>query len=212
MNEVLSANSYICATGEGDDCFLVDPGSDAVRIEQVLVRERLTPRHIFLTHGHFDHSGSASHFQQMYGINVRMHAADLKILKASNFLTMAFKIPFKMQIPSVDACDALRLTIGGRMLRFVPTPGHTPGSCVIQWGDVVFTGDTLYSDGIGLSRLPGEDAVQLRASLHGLWETMLPESTVYPGHGRPALFSHIREHNVALLAFLGEVPIPSLGV
>ena len=204
INAVLSANSYVCATGTGGDCFLVDPGSERDVIQDLLDAEGLTPRHIVLTHGHFDHCGSAAYFRTRYQCEVRLHLDDIKLLKASNFLMMAFKIPFTLEVPDVEGWRELSLGVPGGAIEFIHSPGHTPGSSVIRYGRAAFTGDTLFTSGMGLSRLPGEDSGQLRATLLRLLDTLAPDTIVYPGHGEPAAFVGVRQDNAALRAFLGE--------
>lgn len=202
LNQIHPSNTYICATGEGA-CFLVDPGTDAEAIDRALAGLGLEPRHIFCTHGHFDHAGSAAFFQEKYGAPCRLHGADLKTLRASNFLMMAFRIPFSMAMPRVEEAEGLALRLGDEDLRVIPAPGHTPGSCLFQYGPRLFTGDTLYARGVGLSKLPGGDAGRLKATLLALWDQLPGEAMVFPGHGECDTFARIRTENRPLLAFLG---------
>jgi hydroxyacylglutathione hydrolase len=199
------SNCYICTTDGDSDCFLVDPGLDGPAIDRELTARGLEPRFVFCTHGHFDHAGSAAFFQKKYGAAVLMHEADMKTLKSSNFLLMAVKIPQRIEQPEVTLIesDGFALSIGGTELRYHHAPGHTPGSCVIQFGSSLFTGDTIYARGVGLSKLPGENPATLRASILALWDTLPGSAIVYPGHGNAAPFESIRESNGALRAFLG---------
>ena len=87
-------------------------------------------------------------------------------------------------------------------VRFLHTPGHTPGSGMIAWNDNLFTGDSLYAHGVGLSDLPGEDHGQLRASLQAVWDEIGETTIIHPGHGPSARFSEVRRDNVALAKFL----------
>jgi glyoxylase-like metal-dependent hydrolase (beta-lactamase superfamily II) len=208
VNQIHPSNSYICATGEPGACFLVDPGTDAEVIDLALGRLGLEPRHIFCTHGHFDHVGSASFFQEKYGASCHLHGADLKTMRGSNFLLMAFKVPFSMRLPKVDEAEGFTLALGDHDLRVIPAPGHTPGSCLFQYGHALFTGDTLYAHGVGLSRLPGGDPGKLKATLLALWDRLPDEALVFPGHGDCAPFANIRRDNLPLLAFLGLVDVP----
>lgn len=201
-NQIYPSNSYICATG-ADTCFLVDPGTDGDAIDRVLDGLGLKPRHIFCTHGHFDHVGSAVLFQEKYGIPCYLHGADRKILRASNFLLMAFKIPFSMRMPRLEEARGLVMALGGTELRVIDVPGHTPGGCFLQYGRALFTGDSLYAHGVGLSRLPGGDAGQIKDALLGLWDQIPEEAMVLPGHGDCATFGRIRRENRPLLEFLG---------
>jgi hydroxyacylglutathione hydrolase len=204
-NSNFPSNTYICATNAPNECFLVDPGLDAESIDATLIDLALHPRFIFCTHGHFDHVGSSSFFQKKYGTKVFLHAADVKTLKASNLVLMAFKLSYRIELPELDIVsdDDFSMTIDGKPLRYHAVAGHTPGSCVIQFGQALFTGDTLYRRGVGLSRLHGEDPVRLRASLRAVWNRFPPESMVYPGHGDSASFGWIKQNNQELLRFIG---------
>jgi glyoxylase-like metal-dependent hydrolase (beta-lactamase superfamily II) len=202
-NRLFASNSYICATGEPGACFLVDPGTDFEVIEEGLGRLGLHPNHIFCTHGHFDHVGSAAHFQTRYGAPCYLHSKDLKTLRGGNFLMMAFRVPFSLKQPRVEEAEGLSMRLGGRELSFLPAPGHTPGSCLVQYGKALFTGDTLFGYGVGLSKLPEGDPVTLKATLLGFWDSLPGDALVLPGHGDSATFANIQRNNLPLLRFLG---------
>lgn len=201
------SNAYAVALG-GGACVLVDPGLDGPGIDADLRAAGLRPTHVVCTHGHFDHVGSASFFQDTYGAPVYLHTKDQKTLDRQNFLLLAFKIPHKIQRPRVTwVDDGAALDLGGATFTFQPAPGHTPGSCVVSVGDAMFTGDTLYARGVGLSKLPGEDPDVLRATIRGLWPDLRAGRLVCPGHGPVADAAALRADNHALLAFLGEPPV-----
>jgi len=198
------SNAYICATSVPGEAFIVDPGLDPQRIDRAAQELGLTPRQVFCTHGHFDHLGGASHFQQAYGAEVFLHPADLKVMKSSNFLLMVLKLDQRIVLPQVTAVDPALSSVGGQPLQYLPVPGHTPGSCFIRFGRGLFTGDSLYAKGVGLSDLPGEDHDLLRRSLLALWDQIPRDTTIHPGHGPSASFAAIRSGNRALLDFLGK--------
>jgi glyoxylase-like metal-dependent hydrolase (beta-lactamase superfamily II) len=75
----------------------------------------------------------------------------------------------------------------------------------LQFGSAWFTGDTIYSQGVGLSSLPGEDANILKKSILGLWDRLLEDRNIFPGHGDAASSTTIRSENRALLKFLALV-------
>ncbi len=197
------SNAYFCEVDVPGGCILIDAGLDGQAIDSAMTERGLRPYQVFCTHGHFDHAGSAAYFQKKYGSQIFMHQADARTLKTSNFLLMAFKIPQKIEIPDLTFIESkLDIDINGQNLTYLPAPGHTPGSCVLQFGSAWFTGDTIYSQGIGLSALPGEDAGQLKRSILGLWDGLKKDLTIYPGHGDPTSSTSIRTENRALLKFL----------
>ena len=102
-NGIFPSNCYLCATDVPGECFIVDPGLDATPIEAALTQHGLAARAVLCTHGHFDHAGSAAHFQKVHGCPVYLHQRDIKTLRSSNFLLMAFKIPARMATPEVIA-------------------------------------------------------------------------------------------------------------
>jgi glyoxylase-like metal-dependent hydrolase (beta-lactamase superfamily II)/rhodanese-related sulfurtransferase len=80
------------------------------------------------------------------------------------------------------------LQIGKARLEFLHTPGHTWESTIIKLGDeVVFTGDTLFIDGIGRPDLKAEKSETVekaRALYHSLKRILAlnPETIVLPAH------------------------------
>ena len=201
-----SSNAYFCEANVPGGGILIDAGLDGPAIDAQMSERGLRPHQVFCTHGHFDHAGSAAYFQKKYGCQVFMHRADVRTLKASNFLLMAFNIPQKIELPDVTYIDTpFCIDINGQPLHYLPAPGHTPGSCVIEFGGAWFTGDTIYSRGVGLSQLPGENAALLRTSIHALWERLTRERTIYPGHGDAVDGASVRRDNRELLKFLGLV-------
>ncbi|MGP1629339.1 MAG: MBL fold metallo-hydrolase [Giesbergeria sp.] len=204
------SNAYFCEADVPGGAILIDAGLDGPAIDAQMAECGLRPHQVFCTHGHFDHAGSAAYFQKKYGCQVFMHKADARVLKASNFLLMAFNIPQKIELPDVNYIeDQFSLTIDGHPLRYLSTPGHTPGSCVVELGSAWFTGDTIYSRGVGLSQLPGENSELLKASICGLWNRLTSERTVYPGHGDAVDGASVRSGNHELLRFLGLSDIDS---
>ncbi len=209
-NGIFPSNCYVCETGPSGHCFIVDPGLDPAPIEALMNEQGIVPIAVVCTHGHFDHTGSAAHFQQRHGCRVYLSGADVKTLQSSNFLLMAFKIPVRVQMPEVTLVDPLdpEIMIDGCRLRFHPAPGHTPGSCLIEYGSTLFTGDTIYSRRVGLSRLPGEDPDLLRRSILDAWDRFPDETLVCPGHGEASTLGAIKRENAPLLRFLDARPSP----
>ena len=201
---IFPSNAYFCEAEVPGGGVLIDAGLDGPIIDEQLDRLGLRPHQVFCTHGHFDHAGSAAYFQKKYGCQVFMHKADVRTLKSSNFLLMALNITAKIEQPLVTFInDQFSILINGQELKYRHAPGHTPGSCVIQFGLAWFTGDTIYSRGLGLSSLPGEDHDLLRKSILNLWDEISVGHLICPGHGEAMDGAAVRSGNRALLKFLG---------
>lgn len=200
------SNSYICAADVPGGAVLIDTGLDATAIDAALHALGLRPAHVFCTHGHFDHLGAASFFQEKDGASVHLHAADVKTARTNNFLLMAMKLPSRVTLPELYLIDdGQSFDLGGRTLTYRHSPGHTPGSCVLEFGENLFTGDTIYARGVGLSKLPGEKPEELRATIAGIWDR-LDEFVIHPGHGPSATGETVKNGNLPLRAFLGLDP------
>jgi glyoxylase-like metal-dependent hydrolase (beta-lactamase superfamily II) len=200
----ISSNSYFCEVQEDGGGFLVDTSLDGETIDATLSEHGLYPHAVYCTHGHFDHTGSAAHFQKKYGCKVFVPKADVTLMKSANFMLMAMKIQQKIVLPDATMIEAGYVDhIAGTQLRYLPAPGHTPGSCIIEFGNAWFTGDTLYACGVGLSSLPGEDQAVLKQTILRYWNDLTSERFIYPGHGNAADGMAVRTGNAALLKFLG---------
>lgn len=199
-----SSNAYFCEAPVEGGGILIDAGLDGLTIDNELSERGLRPNAVFCTHGHFDHTGSASYFQEKYGSQVFVPRADEKLMRASNFLLMAMSLEHRVVLPDATFVEAGYIAnVAGTSLRFLSAPGHTPGSCVIEFGRAWFTGDTLYARGVGLSNLPGEDHVLLKQTILKYWDGLTPQRIICPGHGNTANGLSVRTCNAELLDFLG---------
>jgi len=103
--------------------------------------------------------------------------------------------------------DGESIEIGDARLTAIHTPGHTPEStCYLLDGKALFTGDTLFLDGVGRPDLEGTaDGTRLRAEqLYASLRKILslpPETLILPGHvSHPVPFD-----GVPLYARLAEI-------
>jgi glyoxylase-like metal-dependent hydrolase (beta-lactamase superfamily II) len=70
-------------------------------------------------------------------------------------------------------------------LRVIHTPGHTKGSISLYSlsQGVLFSGDTLFFEGIGRTDTRDGDAKAILSSIQKKLITLPPETRVFPGHG-----------------------------
>ena len=185
-----AANCYVVAPARGAECVIVDPGQDAQQgIDELLVRYRLKPIAVLLTHGHIDHMWSVAPVCGAKGIPAYVHPDDRELLAdPAKGLSLAVGqqlfggITFTEPEDVRELADGSALSLAGLDFTVRHTPGHTPGSVTFGSENGLFSGDLLFAGSIGRTDLPGGDH---QAMLRSLARTLtLPDDTlVLPGHG-----------------------------
>lgn len=191
----LQANCYIVHQKEASACILIDPGDDTNLIKKTLSSLSLTPEVILLTHGHFDHMLGAAHIKNEFGAKLYISEKD-EIFLSDKTCNLCPEKDERRFLPC--SCDGY-ISEGGQEFcgipfTIIPTPGHTPGGvCLyIKEEGVLFSGDTLFSNGFGRTDFIGGDWAALFRSLKTLF-ALPPETMVYPGHGAGAPVGDIRK-------------------
>ena len=138
---------------------LVDASSKETQAELLNDLEKLhiKPEQIeliILTHNHWDHIGNIDIFEnaQIYGN----------------------KTDFKCK--EVLDLDNLKM----KEIVIIKTPGHTRGSVCFLYEDVLFSGDTIFHNGIGRTDLPGGSETEMKNSLEKLKK--IDYKILCPGH------------------------------
>ena len=187
----LQTNCYILA--HHYNCLIIDPGDSGEFLLEELQRRSLTLCGIIATHGHFDHIMAVGEIQLSFSVPLRVSSKDAFLAKrlgstAKHFLGFE---PHVIPIKKSVALLAGPLIISPFHLEVIATPGHTPGSCSFYFRDegVVFTGDTLFKEGIGDCSHPYSSKSDLKISLQKL-ALLPPETIVYPGHGEDTILAN----------------------
>jgi glyoxylase-like metal-dependent hydrolase (beta-lactamase superfamily II) len=88
-------------------------------------------------------------------------------------------------------------------LKVLHIPGHTPGGIALRMikptDKIVFTGDTLFCQGIGRTDLAGGDESLLVKSIKEKLLTLSDDTVIYPGHGPSSTIGEERKHNPFLM-------------
>lgn len=200
---------YLVGNRQTATCMIVDPCWDVDGIMEEMNRLNLQPAGCIVTHNHFDHyggkppppfgnfgihvSGVKTILQKYPNIPVYIHEADADAFQGETNID-----PTRIS----TTFDGQELWLGesgqGVCLKFIHTPGHTPGAQCILISDNtspstttkgtiskverILTGDTLFLGSCGRMDLPGGCPVTMYHTLqHRL--AVLPDTVrVYPGH------------------------------
>ena len=74
------------------------------------------------------------------------------------------------------------ISVGRKKILCIETPGHTQGSMCFMVDDMIFTGDTLFMEGVGLCDMKGGDAGEMYESIRKIKKYISNTTRVFPGH------------------------------
>ena len=168
----LFTNCYIIS--EKDEAVIIDPGGEPEKIFSTLPTTNLS--YIILTHAHPDHLGALPALKNEFPkAKFLTHKGELPILKSLHLKVKpdGFLNESKFPLPTTHY----------PLLSIIHTPGHSPGGICLRMKNVLFTGDTLFANGIGRTDYPYANQKDLIESLEKLKK--LPKNLkIYPGHGQ----------------------------
>jgi len=141
--------------------------------------------YLLFTHCHFDHIGSGAALIREFGCKAYAGTVDAAAIRDGDpdyTLSKDFDIvipPF----PTEDLKDGDIIDLGGHKLLVLETPGHTRGGvCYLdKITGALFSGDTVFSNGVGRTDFNGGSLYSLRNSIKYLMD--MPVRGLYPGHG-----------------------------
>lgn len=193
-------NCYILAEDSNQEAILIDPGDEEDKIRRRLKKYHLKPSLIINTHGHIDHIGCDDKFS----VPVYIHKDDYPLLIDPQLnLSSMFSLSYQVKAPIRKVEEKDKINLGNIYLEVIHTPGHTPGGiCLLlkkPENKILFTGDTLFFQGIGRTDFFGADQNLLIKSIREKLISLSDDIVIYPGHGPTSTLGEEKKNNPFLI-------------
>ncbi|MEM2045404.1 MAG: MBL fold metallo-hydrolase [Candidatus Bathyarchaeia archaeon] len=183
----LLTNCYIVYCPRTHKAVIIDPGFEAYEEAQQIIRylndNGIKPIAVINTHGHPDHVAGNKIMKETLSIPILIHEGDAQMLMEPG-RRLARIYGFNIDTPPADKLlhDGEEVQFGGKALKVIHTPGHTPGSICLLGENEIFTGDTLFAGSIGRVDFPESSEDEMKRSLEKI--KALPDHLeIHPGHG-----------------------------
>ncbi len=184
MVGVMAVYCYLVACEETKKGLLIDPGGDEEKILALCKQEGVTVEYIVNTHGHPDHVCANRAIKEKTGAKIVMHEEDVAFFEKPMVQLFFRQLGLPSSPPAdVPVKDGDTISVGKVVLTVIHTPGHSPGGICLYGQGQLFTGDTLFVNGLGRTDFPGGSASALMNSIRKRLLTLPPETVVWPGHG-----------------------------
>ncbi|MFQ5509628.1 MAG: MBL fold metallo-hydrolase [Leptospirillia bacterium] len=162
--------NYLIGDPKSGHAAIVDPAWEPDKLLTAAKDLGLSITHILNTHCHADHVEANGAIREATGAKIYIHQAEFPYLK--HFFPPEGDVAME---------DDGEVGVGALTVRWLHTPGHSPGSSCLWVGDALFVGDTVFVNSIGRTDFPGSEPREMYHSIERL--RALPEHlTIYPGH------------------------------
>lgn len=160
----LEENCYILV--KGNDCLIVDPGSDEKQIFDFVGTKNVLG--VLVTHHHFDHVGALKSVLNKY----------------------------KCDLYDFETLEEKEYKIGDFDFFTIFNPGHTKDSVSYYFknDNMMFVGDFVFLGTVGRCDLEGGDINEMRKSITNL-KQIQEDVVLYPGHGLKTTLNFEKENN-----------------
>ncbi|MAK46266.1 MAG: MBL fold metallo-hydrolase [Opitutae bacterium] len=184
----IATNAFLLWEENGDgNAVLIDaPPFARDSVEEVLERQKIKLKSIWLTHGHWDHMGGVADFDTNE-LEIIGHRNDQIMFEQPGIMS-TFAIP-GLELKPVQITRWVEhgdnLDLWGRKVEVRHCPGHCPGNVVfwVKEAQRCFVGDVIFAGSVGRSDLPGGDFSTLENSILDSIYTLPDETLLHPGHG-----------------------------
>ena len=194
--------AYLIGDPVTGDALVIDPADCAEEIAAEAKKNNLHINYIVNTHGHVDHIGGNEDMKKLTGAKIIIHEADADMLTSTPAMILRMFGAKKSPPADILVKDGDTVETGNISLTIIHTPGHSPGGMCLYTPGYVFTGDTLFVEGVGRTDLPGGSWQTMFKSIREKILTLPDDTKVMPGHNYGSMPSstvaHEKTHNPSL--------------
>ena len=197
-----SENTYLIWDDETKEAIVVDPGCSDESEENILTEfisnNNLKVTYLINTHCHIDHIFGCNFIKEKYNPNFLIPEKDLPLLKNAAKQAEMFGIDIKTPSqPDKFITEDLTLKLNQSEIKFLFTPGHTPGEFCIYLNKekILISGDVLFKESIGRTDLWGGNYDTLISSINTKLLVLPNDVKVFPGHGEETTIGYEKKNN-----------------
>lgn len=179
-----SENTYLIT--ERKETIIIDPGVKFEELNAYIKENEFIVKAILLTHGHVDHIFTLNECVEEFDCPVYIHENERDFLFDPNLnlsSTTYKRIVLKNKDKVITYKDKDIINMPYNNIKVIYTPGHTRGSSCFHYKHFLFSGDTIFSDGVGRTDLPTGSQNKLTVSIRKILDSLRDNTVIYPGHG-----------------------------
>ncbi len=203
---LFSENTVVLWDDETKEAAIFDPGTSTKDEENSLndfiSSENLNVKFLINTHCHIDHILGCKFVKDKYNPAYYAPENDIPLLEHAQEQAKMFDIILD-EPPKPDnlITETTQLSLGNSILKFLFTPGHTPGEyCIyLEKEKICVTGDVLFNESIGRTDLWGGNYNTLIDSIEKKLLVLPDEVVIYPGHGESSTIGYEKQNNPFLV-------------
>ena len=201
-------NCFVCH--EKGEAAIIDPScqhtSEIETLLDYVKANKLSVRHLLLTHGHIDHIFGCKAIADAFGMGFKMHQSDEPLLEQAPMQAQMFDVTMeKPPMPAEYLDEGDTISLGDSTWSIIHTPGHSPGSiCFVDDANgFVIAGDVIFYNSIGRTDLWQGSLPTLMQSIFQKIMIMDDAVKLYPGHGPATTVGRERTSNPFLVEYRG---------
>jgi glyoxylase-like metal-dependent hydrolase (beta-lactamase superfamily II) len=197
-----SENTYVIWDDETLEAIVVDPGcldeSEEDILTDFILKNDLKVAYLINTHCHIDHIFGCQFVKVKYNPHFLIPEKDLPLLQHAEKQAEMFGVEIKTPPqPDQYLSEELVLILNKSEIKFIFTPGHTPGEfCIyLEKEKILISGDVLFKESIGRTDLWGGNYDTLINSIQTNIFTLPDDIRVFPGHGDETTIGDEKKNN-----------------